>query len=114
MKSMSKHHIVIPPPKVELPDKFRTEDKIRDYVDGHLHITALKGKLTGQFDWPYHHNIKVAWKQDLYEMSRWWRIERSRADHLEEIVEGLQREVDDLRGRNGIFRRLFPRRPRNG
>lgn len=104
MKSMSKHHIVIPPPKVGLPERFQTDENIRDYMHNHPVIRVA----------PLSHGAVAAYMCDLQDMSRWWRIERSRADHLEEIVEGLQREVDDLRGMNGIFRRLFPRRYKNG
>ena len=121
--SMSKHGIVLPPPKLGLPSRLENPEKLHDYVWEHIHMRELERVLglpekygitfgvdKAQFNWPYSHNIKVAWKKDLEDFNRHWMIERSRADHLEEMVDRLQQEVNDLKGNNGWLRRLFPRR----
>lgn len=120
---MSKHGILLPPPKIGLPSRLENPEKLHDYVWEHIHMRELERVLglpeeygitlgvdKAQFNWPYSHNIKVAWQRDLEDFNRHWRIERSRADHLEEMVDRLQQEVNDLKGNNGWLRRLFPRR----
>ena len=108
MTDTSRYGIRLPAPKLGLPKHLQTHDAILDTVDGY--IAELARDKTPDF--VYVANARV--KHDLIALNRFWRIERSRADHLEEMVESLQREVADLRGKNGWFRRIFPRRSKNG
>lgn len=97
MRETSKWGIFLPPPKVGLSKHLETPEAIIEYMN----------RVWDDNDSGYRHFIA---NHALLDLNRSWRIERSRADHLEEMVESLQREVADLRGKNGWFRRIFPRR----
>ena len=121
MRETSKWGIFLPPPKLGLSKHLETPEAIIAHVRSHPATEALMyvNRNYSEFHpnptpehpcWSHLRLVVKDWKRDLLDLNRSWRIERSRADHLEEMVESLQREVADLRGKNGWFRRIFPRR----
>jgi hypothetical protein len=40
-------------------------------------------------------------------------FQKGRADHYEAVIESLERELADVNGKNGLWRRIFPRRSKN-
>jgi hypothetical protein len=103
--SASKYGIRLPAPKLDLPSHFRDEESLLLWYSRIPHIW--------EDAWtPAHKALKSA----LLEYCRAWRIERSRADDLEQMVERLEAEVRMLRkpsvwARIGLF--LSPRRATN-
>lgn len=110
MRETSKWGIFLPPPKLGLSKHLETPEAIIAHVNGNESARYIETIMLGISNKDHVGGIRKWWKNDLLDLNRSWRIERSRADHLEEMVESLQREVADLRGKNGWFRRIFPRR----
>ena len=112
MRETSKWGIFLPPPKLGLSKHLETPEAIINHVEWHdawFEANGVVIEIDNRIR-PHLRRMRIHWKRDLLDLNRSWRIERSRADHLEEMVESLQREVADLRGNNGWFRRVFPRR----
>ena len=82
---MSKWGIRLPAPKLSLPEHLQSESDM---------YTWLKSQPSSD----------IAIRAALPELVRAWRIERSRADHLEEIVEKLESELRRSRRPSVIFR----------